>query len=454
MSNTIQLKRSSTQNSIPSTTALAAGELAVNTYDGKLFFKKTVGATNSIITLQPFPTGGNVGQYLSLDSSNNLIWIDKPQTITYLASAISMPDPTKGTYNSGNVSSIQTFGDYNIGNYYSVNDTATAPGFIVDVTFTGVVQFNRIVMSLAYQVTSGHIVYVELYNYLTDEWEILQQYSGLTNWAQFSIGVISSTPFIDSGTVLLRIYHNSTGNPTHETKFDYIALEDSTQGGQGPKGDRGATGATGPAGGLTVKNVIGINGTVTNTINTVTAINFDQSTGIQVTDQGSGAIFVSLGSSFKTIQVDGQSDVVALGEDTLQLIAGSNISISTNPSAPKSITISSTGGGGGSGTTSPIKTFNVLGDFGQLTGTARFYPVITDTIRTVILSTAKSVTENLLVGLYRNNEFVQYFNISPGLNYASFTNLTIPIQPNESYTVNIVTGYGSNLSMALFNIDI
>jgi hypothetical protein len=452
MSNTIQLKRSSTQNSIPSTTALAAGELALNTYDGKLFFKKTVGATNSIITLQPFPTGGNVGQYLSLDSSNNLIWIDKPQTITYLASAISMPDPTKGTYNSGNVSSIQTFGDYNIGNYYSINDTLTQPGFIVDVTFTGVVQFNRIVISLAYQVTSGHIVYVELYNYLTDEWEILHQYSGLTNWAQFSIGVISSTPFIDSGTVLLKIYHSSTGNPTHETKFDYIALEDSTQGGQGPKGDRGATGATGPAGGLTVKNVIGINGTVTNTISTVTAINFDQSTGIQVTDQGSGAIFVSLGSSFKTIQVDGQSDVVALGEDTLQLIAGSNISISTNPSAPKSITISSTGGGGGSGTTSPLKTFNILGDFGLLTGTARYYPPAQDTIKSVIMSVANNLQKDLMVGLYRNNQFLQFFTISAGTSYNKYTNLNYIIQTNESYTVNVVSGSGTNLSMSFFNI--
>ena len=61
MSNTIQLKRSSTHNSIPSTTALAAGELAVNTYDGKLFFKKTVGGTDSIVTLQESPYTGGTG---------------------------------------------------------------------------------------------------------------------------------------------------------------------------------------------------------------------------------------------------------------------------------------------------------------------------------------------------------------------------------------------------------
>jgi hypothetical protein len=160
-----------------------------------------------------------------------------PESTTYLANTITMPDPTKGTYNSGTVTSIRTFGDYPTGNYYSVNDTATQPGFIVDVGFTNVLQFNRINMSLAYQVTSGHVVYVEMYNYATSNWEIFYQYSGLTNWAQFTIGVIDSTNFISNGNVTVRIYHDSYGNTSHETKFDYIALEDSLQGGMGPKGD-------------------------------------------------------------------------------------------------------------------------------------------------------------------------------------------------------------------------
>jgi len=179
-----------------------------------------------------------------------------PESTTYLANSISMPDPTKGTYNSGTVSSIQTYGDYplGVGHYYSVQDTATAPGFIVDVGFTNVLQFNRINMSLAYQVTSGHTVYVELYNYATSNWEIFYQYSGLTNWAQFTIGVIDSTNFISNGNATVRIWHESTGNINHETKFDYIALEDSLQGGMGPRGDKGYTGSKGdqgPAGGYT-----------------------------------------------------------------------------------------------------------------------------------------------------------------------------------------------------------
>ena len=51
MAQKIRLKRSSTQSSVPSTGSLSLGELAVNTFDGKLFFKKTAGASTSIETI-------------------------------------------------------------------------------------------------------------------------------------------------------------------------------------------------------------------------------------------------------------------------------------------------------------------------------------------------------------------------------------------------------------------
>ena len=51
MAQTIKLKRSATQNAVPSTSSLALGELAINTYDGKLFIKKNVSGTESIVTI-------------------------------------------------------------------------------------------------------------------------------------------------------------------------------------------------------------------------------------------------------------------------------------------------------------------------------------------------------------------------------------------------------------------
>ena len=49
MATVIQFKRSSTQNSVPATSDLSLGELALNTYDGKAYIKKNVGGTESIV---------------------------------------------------------------------------------------------------------------------------------------------------------------------------------------------------------------------------------------------------------------------------------------------------------------------------------------------------------------------------------------------------------------------
>ena len=49
MTQTVQLKRSATAGAIPSTSDLALGELALNTYDGKAYIKKSVGGTESIV---------------------------------------------------------------------------------------------------------------------------------------------------------------------------------------------------------------------------------------------------------------------------------------------------------------------------------------------------------------------------------------------------------------------
>lgn len=232
---TIKLKRSGQAGNVPLTGNLALGEVALNTVDGRLFFKKNVSGTESIVTLQPFPDGGSPGQILSLDNTGNVAWI------------------------------------------------------------------------------------------------------------------------------------NSS------------------------------------AAGLTVRNALGNGGAVTNTVTSITGINFDQSSGLIVTGQDTGNVFVSLG------QV---------------------------------------------GSASPIKTFNVLGSFGILTGTARFYPASNDTIQTVILSVGTVVTQDLTLALIRNGQFVQTFTIPSGTIYKKYKNLNIPIQVNESYTVNIISGNGTDLSMGLYNINL
>lgn len=59
MANTIKLKRSSDNGSVPTAGNLSLGELAINTYDGKLFFKKNDGSDSieTIVTTNAQITG-------------------------------------------------------------------------------------------------------------------------------------------------------------------------------------------------------------------------------------------------------------------------------------------------------------------------------------------------------------------------------------------------------------
>ena len=73
---TIKLKRSSSQGVTPGTEDLELGELAVNTYDGKLFLKKNDGS-DSIIEFTPASsTGSSVTVNDSSGTSNSAFFID------------------------------------------------------------------------------------------------------------------------------------------------------------------------------------------------------------------------------------------------------------------------------------------------------------------------------------------------------------------------------------------
>ena len=44
MAQTIKLRRSSTSGAVPTTSSLSLGEVAINTYDGKMYIKKNDGS--------------------------------------------------------------------------------------------------------------------------------------------------------------------------------------------------------------------------------------------------------------------------------------------------------------------------------------------------------------------------------------------------------------------------
>jgi hypothetical protein len=84
-SSEIKLKRSSVQSKVPSIGDLTLGELSVNTFDGKLFFKKNNGSDSieSIVTTNAQITG-SVELTGALTSSLSLIENDTPSTNMFL----------------------------------------------------------------------------------------------------------------------------------------------------------------------------------------------------------------------------------------------------------------------------------------------------------------------------------------------------------------------------------
>ena len=65
MATVIQFKRSSTQNDVPSTSDLALGEIAINTYHGRMYTEKNDGSA-AIVQIGSNPTSLTVNDAYSL----------------------------------------------------------------------------------------------------------------------------------------------------------------------------------------------------------------------------------------------------------------------------------------------------------------------------------------------------------------------------------------------------
>jgi hypothetical protein len=130
--NVVKFKRSAVSGKVPATADLALGEIALNTYDGVVYLKKSVSAVETVVKLQPFPTGGTNGQILSIDSNGNLIWATSGAT-------------SSGTVTSTSVVSANGFSG-------TVATADTTPAITIQTTVTGLLKGNGTAISAA---TSG-----------------------------------------------------------------------------------------------------------------------------------------------------------------------------------------------------------------------------------------------------------------------------------------------------------
>lgn len=120
-----------------------------------------------------------------------------------------------------------------------------------------------------------------------------------------------------------------------------------------------------PASALTVSEIDGSN-VITGSVSSVNTIRFDTDSGFDVIDLGSGAVKIGMNSTFKTWEVTGQSPLVATGLDTVRFVAGTGMTITTDPNAtPQSITFNATSSGNSFTTIAVAGQPNVVADSGS-----------------------------------------------------------------------------------------
>ena len=96
--------------------------------------------------------------------------------------------------------------------------------------------------------------------------------------------------------------------------------------------------------------VIDLNNNLIKNYTTINSLRFDEESGFDIVDLGSGAVKIQMNSTFKTWKSAGEQDLVATGLDVVEFIAGTGIDISLNPSGSpyQTITITNTSTNGGS----------------------------------------------------------------------------------------------------------
>ena len=134
MAQVVKLKRTAVQGKVPTTSSLELGELAINTFDGRIFFEKDNGTpsiqsivvTDAVITGSINLTGAVTASYFKGDGSNliNLPNADVSQVATVTASFD----------NQSNVSVTHNFNSRNV--IVSVYDTAYSQIIPSSVTLT------------------------------------------------------------------------------------------------------------------------------------------------------------------------------------------------------------------------------------------------------------------------------------------------------------------------------
>ena len=182
----IRFRRSATQGSIPTTSQLNLGEIALNTYDGKLYMKKSVGGSESVVEI-----GAGGGGISSTFTAYEF-------TATSNQTTFSGSDNYSNTlaYNTGTPPKVQVY----------MNGILLDEGSSADYTGT-----NGTSIILTTAATAGDLIQIHAY--------------------KSDVSVVSNLSLTDNQKIQfgddqdLQIYHNGTNQDRIDSSSTYLILE-------------------------------------------------------------------------------------------------------------------------------------------------------------------------------------------------------------------------------------
>ena len=157
--------------------------------------------------------------------------MDEIHIVTHVADSVTM-DVGSAT---GSVSDTYALDD---GNIYNIDETTGPPNpnFVATFDFSGITaghEPNLIELHWSYNGGSGHIIELQMYNYNTSTWDvidntILTDNEGDFHFDSFSLidGGGAIVDYTSGGAARVRFSHAANGNAAHDFCIDYLAIKD------------------------------------------------------------------------------------------------------------------------------------------------------------------------------------------------------------------------------------
>lgn len=155
--------------------------------------------------------------------------IELPKWEDYIPNSVVVND---GTLTSGSgVANVITMFD---GTTLDVDEVTGVPGFDIEFSFVGVTNYpNLVVCRWTYDGSATHFCTIDLYNYVTTDWDQMRVFTGSNGFYDSMTMYIpfqNVTDYVDiDGNAKVRFYHHTSGNSSHDIQIDYVGLTHSLQ---------------------------------------------------------------------------------------------------------------------------------------------------------------------------------------------------------------------------------